>query len=145
MRHRMLVPGLVSVLLLTGCGGSADEPDAEETTPAGTTTATQDPGSSGEATVLLASVGTEEDPEAFVIALTDESGEPVTTLPAGDYVIQVSDPSTSHNFRLRGEGVDESTSVPGTDDATFEVTLDPGDYTYTCDPHPAMTGTFTVE
>jgi plastocyanin len=89
-------------------------------------------------------VGTEDDPDAFEITLTDESGEPVTELPAGDYTIEVSDPSAIHNFHLTGGSVDESTSVPEMEDTTFEVTLEPGDYTYKCDPHPPMTGSFTV-
>lgn len=94
--------------------------------------------------VLIATVGTPEDPEAFEIALTHEDGEPVTSLPAGDYTIRVSDPATEHNFHLTGGSVDETTSVPELEETTWEVTLEPGEHTYTCDPHPAMTGTFDV-
>jgi plastocyanin len=89
-------------------------------------------------------VGTAEDPEAFEITLMDESGEKVTELPAGDYTIEVTDPAESHNFHLTGGSVDESTSVPETVETTWEVTLEPGEYTYRCDPHPPMTGSFTV-
>ena len=89
-------------------------------------------------------VGEPDSPDAFTITLTDSSGAPVRELPAGDYTIEVSDPSTIHNFHLSGEGVDESTSVPETEDTTFEVTLEAGDYTFSCDPHPAMSGSFTV-
>jgi hypothetical protein len=95
-------------------------------------------------TVLTGTVGTEGDPEAFVISLTDSSGQPVTTLPAGDYRVQVKDPSTTHNFHLRGGGVDEKTSVPAVEETTFDVTLTPGDYRFVCDPHPRMSGSFTV-
>ncbi len=49
-----------------------------------------------------------------------------------------------HNFHLMGGAVDETTSVPETEEATWEVTLEAGEYTYKCDPHPPMTGTFTV-
>ena len=98
----------------------------------------------GGSTVLIGTVGTAEDPEAFGIALTTEDGEEVTELPAGDYTIQVSDPAATHNFHLVGGSVDETTSVPDTEETTFEVTLEPGEYTYKCDPHPPMTGTFTV-
>jgi plastocyanin len=40
--------------------------------------------------------------------------------------------------------VDESTAVPEEAETTFEVTLEAGEYTYKCDPHPPMTGSFTV-
>ncbi|WNB86927.1 hypothetical protein [Cellulomonas sp. ATA003] len=68
----------------------------------------------------------------------------MTSLPAGDYTIRVSDPATEHNFHLTGGSVDETTSVPELEETTWEVTLEPGEHTYTCDPHPAMTGTFDV-
>ena len=54
------------------------------------------------------------------------------------------DPSKIHNFKLTGTGVDEKTSVPEIADATWKVKLVAGTYTYTCGPHPKMTGTFTV-
>ncbi|WP_290512405.1 hypothetical protein, partial [Aeromicrobium sp.] len=97
-----------------------------------------------ESTVLLGSVGSADDPEDFVITLTDEAGEEVTTLPAGEYTIQVSDPATTHNFHLVGGSIDETTSVPGKEEVTFDVTFEAGEYTYKCDPHPPMTKTFTV-
>lgn len=171
--HRvgMLVAALA---LLAGCGtgGSGSEPAgapepvvsdpaALDPVEPGTPTAAPDPAepgtptagpdadaapdaSSQEPTVLQGRVGTPEDPEAFVISLTDESGQEVDTLPPGDYVIEVDDPATLHNFHLTGGSVDESTPVEGTVETTFEVTLEPGEYTYRCDPHPSMTGTFTV-
>lgn len=146
MGTRALGGVVVSLMLLAGCSGGGGEepvvPTAEE--PGPTAGGAEPQAAGGDATVLIGSVGTEDDPDAFVISLTDESGEPVTTLPAGDYTIEVSDPSAIHNFHLEGGSVDETTSVPGTEETTFEVTLEPGEYTYTCDPHPPMTGTFTV-
>lgn len=146
-----------SLVVLAGCGGDAGAPAAEATDvpdpaagevaeePDATTDAGgADAAAGGEPTVLQASVGTPEDPEAYVITVTDAAGEPVTELPAGDYVIEVSDPATTHNFRLTGGDVNEATSVPEVVETTFEVTLEPGDYTYLCDPHPSMVGTFTV-
>ena len=77
--------------------------------------------------------------------LSDDSGQPVTTLPAGAYHIQVSDLSAMHNFHLKGGAVDETTTVPEVIDATFDVTLEPGDYTFVCDAHAQrMVGQFSV-
>lgn len=118
----------------TACGGD-DEPANPATPPA----SAPQPGS-----VLLGTVGTPDEPDAFEIALTDEDGEPVTTIPAGDYTIRVSDPSSIHNFAISGEGVDEATSVPDRGEEVFEVTFEPGTYTYVCDPHPSMTGQVDV-
>lgn len=137
-RHRPFAVVIASLVLVTGCGGD----DPEE--PAGSAGSAASGDGGGEVTTLIGRVGTEEDPEAFEITLTDEAGEPVTELPAGDYLIEVADPSAMHNFHLTGGGVDETTSVPETEDATFEVSLEPGEYTYRCDPHPPMTGSFTV-
>jgi plastocyanin len=159
MRKRAVAAAIASFALFTAaCSGSAD--DAVEsvaagasdaaTDAAGDATPTPEPsesassGTSGESTVLLGRVGSEEDPDAFQISLTDESGTKVTDLPAGDYTIKVTDQSSMHNFHLIGGSVDESTTVPDKEDTTFEVTLEPGDYTFKCDPHPPMTGSFTV-
>ena len=93
----------------------------------------------------MASVGTEKDPGAFEIALTDADGEPVTTVPAGDWTIEVQDWSKIHDFHLTGAGVEEATTVPGTGASTWEVTLVAGEYAYVCDPHSGtMAGTLTV-
>ena len=160
MRRRALGVAVASLTLLftAACSGSAEDTvesaageaseaagdAAGEASEAAEPTEEATGGASGGSTVLIGMVGTADDPDAFEITLTDESGEEVTDLPAGDYTIQVTDPSAIHNFHLTGGTVDESTTVPGTDDATFEVTLEPGDYTYKCDPHPPMTGSFTV-
>ena len=162
MRRRALGAAIAALALFTAaCGGTADdsvEPEAAgevnaEPTQEATAELTEEPteeattggtGGTGGTTVLIGMVGTAEDPEAFEITLTDESGEPITEIPAGDYTIKVSDPATSHNFHLTGGSVDETTSVPELEETTFEVTLEPGEYTYACDPHPSMTGTFTV-
>jgi len=93
---------------------------------------------------LLATVGTEDDPESFEIALTTEDGATVEALAAGDYTIEVVDYAMIHNFALRGPGVEEQTSVSDVEEATFEVTLEPGEYEYICDPHPSMSGTVQV-
>jgi plastocyanin len=92
------------------------------------------------AQVQPSSVGTEDDPEAFEIALTTQDGEPVEVLAAGTYTLVVSDPAQIHNFHLTGNGVDVATDVGGTGEERFEVTFTAGEYDYTCDPHPSMSG-----
>lgn len=89
-------------------------------------------------------VGTEEQAEAYEIGLLDAEGKPVTTVPAGTYSLKVTDRAETHNFALRGDGVEVVTSVGDVEDETVEITLEAGEYTYVCDPHPGMTGTLTV-
>jgi plastocyanin len=79
------------------------------------------------------------------IGLTQENGAPVTTIPPGDYEIEVRDTATLHNFHLTGPGVDRATSVQGTETVTWSLTLANGAYHYQCDPHQlTMFGNFTV-
>ena len=80
----------------------------------------------------------------FTITLT-KGGKKVTKLTPGAYVIKVSDKSNIHNFRLKGPGVNKTTSVGGQGSTTWKVTLKKGTYTYVCDPHATiMKGTFKV-
>jgi plastocyanin len=85
-----------------------------------------------QATKLLGKVG-----PGFSISLMNESGTPVTTLPAGDYTITIDDQSAEHNFHLYGPGFDRFTEVDFVGTATWEVTLRDGTYTVQCDPHAA--------
>ena len=98
----------------------------------------------GSVPLLEGAVGTPEDPEGFELVLTDSSGAPVESLPAGDYDLRVQDLATLHNFHLTGPGVDETTPIPGTGEVVWRVTLQPGEYVAICDPHPDMVATFTV-
>jgi plastocyanin len=83
--------------------------------------------------------------DAYVIALADSSGNPVTSLQPGTYTLVVHDQSALHDFHLFGPGVDVATPVDKTGDFTFTVTLTDGKYTYQCDPHfTRMHGSFTV-
>jgi len=69
------------------------------------------------------------------------------TVKTGTYTLEVEDKSDMHNFHLIGPGVDEEvTDVPFVGEKSVTVTLEPGTYTYQCDPHAAngMKGTFTV-
>jgi plastocyanin len=137
---------LASLIFATACGGDSAEPATAPTE----TAQTEPPAAaaspdSGQSAVLTGTVGTVQDADAPVITLTDDSGQPVTTVPAGQYQIQVRDLSTKHNFHLMGGAVDQSTSVPEVTDTVFDVTLEPGDYTYMCDPHAQrMVGQFSV-
>jgi plastocyanin len=140
MRTWTVAVAIALTAMTTACGG--DEPE-----PAASAPPAADSGSSapaGEAQQLLALVGTQEDPDAFEITLTDASGEPVEELPAGDYSIVVNDLSEIHNFHLEGGDVDETTTVPETGETTWDVTLAAGDYVAICDPHPRMKLEFTV-
>jgi plastocyanin len=152
MKRQAVAAVMMSIALLSACGeddpveGATDEASeaAEDATESAESESPADEGGGGSGTVLIGTVGTADDPDAFEIALTTEDGEPVESIPAGDYTIEVDDPSAIHNFHLTGGSVDETTSVPEQEQATFEVTLEPGEYTYVCDPHPPMTGSFTV-
>ena len=156
MRAAVIVVAVALASLTTACGGA--EPVRGQTPEAPATSGEQEPGpeESGSAPadepaagvgeqVLVGTVGEAGDPEAFTITLTDSAGEPVTSVPAGDYQVRVTDPATMHNFHLTGPGVDEATSVEGAEEVTWDVTLEPGSYTFVCDPHPrTMVGELAV-
>lgn len=134
---------VVLIWLTAACGVDAEPETA--TQPATSAPAAAPPAAGGAGSgQLTGTVGTTADPEAFTITLTDSSGAEVSTLPAGDYQVTVTDLSKIHNFHLTGPGVDQTTSVRDTDEVTWNVTLEPGDYTFVCDPHPRMVGDFTV-
>jgi plastocyanin len=64
---------------------------------------------------------------------------------AGKVKLVIDDKSNIHNFHLKGPGVDVKTSVPAVGSKTFTVTLKKGTYTFVCDPHAFMKGSFTVK
>jgi hypothetical protein len=81
----------------------------------------------------------------FAIALVGADGAPVTTLPAGEYAIDVDDLSRDHNFHLDGPGVDVATTLPSTGRQTLTARLTGGTYAFFCDPHTqTMLASFTV-
>ena len=139
-----LVIGLaVAALTLAGCGG--DDESASETTDTATTTETTDTGPAT-GTTLIGTVGSADDPDAFTITLTTEDGSDVTSLPAGDYTLEIKDLATIHNFHLTGPGgVDVASEVGETEDENYDVTLEAGTYDFVCDPHAgSMNGSFEV-
>lgn len=93
----------------------------------------------GENPKLFGSVGPE-----FEIALRDAQGNRVTQVDPGIYDIEVKDRSDFHTFHLEGPGVDERTEVEFTGTVNWTVTFKDGKYTYRCDPHPTLAGTFTA-
>ena len=99
-------------------------------------------GSPQQATVetLIGTVG-----PGATITLRHQDGSAVTQLQPGSYAIEVHDESASHNFHLRGPGVDQSTQVAWTGTVTWNVSFSAGTYTYVCDPHnDFMNGSFSV-
>ena len=81
----------------------------------------------------------------FSISLVDAQGNDVSKLDPGTYVVQVKDLSDFHNFHLFGPGVNETTGIAATGDATWTVTFTDGIYRFVCDAHPtSMIGRFTV-
>ena len=127
------------------CGDGNDEGPAATVEPvaADTETSTRAPRK------LTATVGSTDDPDAYEIHLTTEDGAEVTTvLPPGEYLLEIDDLSTIHNFHLGGPraGVDVATDVAGTGETTAVVTLQEGEsYVYMCDAHPAtMRETFSI-
>lgn len=131
LMSRALHRACVALLIVTLSACGSDSPGA----PAADAEPQVQPGAT-----LLGTVGTDEDPEAFEIALTTEDGTPVEVVAAGDYTLVVEDPSRIHNFHLTGSGVDVETGVAATGVERFEVTFEAGVYEYTCDPHPSMMG-----
>lgn len=134
---RFAVAALLLAILLAAaaCGGDDDDDDAAPATTAPTET-TSGGGGGGGGTALNGSVG-----PGFEISLDGTDG-----ISAGDYTLVVNDQSSAHNFHLTGPGgVDVSTDVGEEGEQTFQVTLEPGEYRFVCDPHAgSMNGSFTV-
>lgn len=152
MIRKSTIALLMAVLTLTigatACGGeddssSADGPTTAATSTEGTTTegtTTSEDGGSTSGT-LKGETG-----PGFTIEVSMD-GEDAGSVPAGTYTLEVEDKSDMHNFHLVGPGVDEEvTDVPFVGEKSVTVTLEPGTYTYQCDPHAAngMKGTFEV-
>ena len=79
----------------------------------------------------------------FTITLKS-GGKTVKTLKAGKYSLTISDKSGIHNFHLTGPGVNVDSGVSRQGTKTYTITLKRGKYSYTCNPHPFMKGSFTV-
>ena len=130
------------ILGMTACGGDDSSSSDDTTTEAASTEdATESQGGGAASGTLQGETG-----PGFTIEVT-QNGEDAETVKAGTYTLDVEDKSDMHNFHLIGPGVDEEvTDVGFVGDKSVTVTLEPGTYTYQCDPHAAngMKGTFTV-
>jgi plastocyanin len=142
----LVLIGVALTFAVTACGGddssSSDATTTEETTTEDTTTEGTTTSGGGSASGTLKG----ETGPGFTIEVSMD-GEDAESIPAGTYTLEVEDKSDMHNFHLIGPGVDEEvTDVPFVGEKSVEVTLEPGTYTYQCDPHAAqgMKGTFEV-
>jgi hypothetical protein len=120
-----------------------DDTTTDETTTDGDTTTdeTETDTTTETASALQGSVG-----PGFTISLSDANGNPVETLSAGSYELQIDDQGTSHNFHLSGAGVDVATDVGSTGTESQSVNLQAGTYSFVCDPHASqMSGSFQVD
>jgi hypothetical protein len=138
----------VVALAAVGCGDGNDEEAAAKVETVATDIATTETSTTGPRK-LIGTVGSTEDPDAHEIRLTTEDGAEVTTvLPPGEYLLEINDLSTIHNFHLGGPraAVDVATDVAGTGEKTAIVLLqEPESYVYLCDAHPAtMMVTFSI-
>jgi hypothetical protein len=147
---RLALPiGLTVVALAAvGCGDGNDEESATAVETVVTEIATTETSTTGRRK-LIGTVGSTDDPDAHEIRLTTENGAEVTTiLPPGEYMLEIHDLSTIHNFHLGGPraAVDVATDVAGTGEKTAIVLLqEPESYIYLCDAHPAtMMVTFSI-
>lgn len=137
----LALAGLVLAVAAIGCGGDDSASSDETTTEAMMTTGETTTEGGSEPSTLKGETG-----PGFEIEVS-RNGEDAETVPAGTYTLEVEDKSDMHNFHLLGPGVDEEvTDVGFVGEKTVTVTLEPGTYTYQCDPHEAqgMKGTFTV-
>jgi len=145
MRPLVLAVPVALLSLVGACGSSATPANgpaaAASSAPSSSSSSSSSSGGGAAAGVLTGSVG---EGDAYVITLMDSTGAPVTSLKAGSYTVKVKDASKIHDFHLTGPGVDQKTTVPEVTDVTWTVRLQAGTYTYKCDPHPKMTGSFTV-
>lgn len=80
----------------------------------------------------------------FTISLK-MGGKTVKSLKAGTYTFKIADKSNIHDFTLKGPVKKTLTSIGFTGTKTVKIKLKKGKYTYFCQPHPFMNGSFTVK
>jgi hypothetical protein len=104
-------------LAAVGCGDGNDQRSATTAETVAMDNTTTETSSRG-LPKLIGTVGSTDDPDAHEISLTTEDGaEVTTTLPPDEYMLEINDLSTIHNFHLgaRRTGVDVATDrhAPG--------------------------------
>ena len=146
MTRRTTVVLVLAAAVLTfgasACGDDDSSSSEGTTTEAASTEGTTTSESGGSVSGTLKG----ETGPGFTIEVSMD-GEDAETIPVGTYTLEVEDKSDMHNFHLIGPGVDEEvTDLPFVGEKSVTVTLEPGTYTYQCDPHAAngMKGTFEV-
>jgi plastocyanin len=139
MRFVLVAALAVFALAAAGCGGEDEATDADTETITEATDTTETTPSSGSA--LRGTVG-----PGFDISMTTADGQELATISPGSYTLEVEDLASIHNFHLTGpDGGDVSTSVEEEGTQSFDVELEPGTYTFVCDPHAStMNGSFEV-
>jgi plastocyanin len=80
----------------------------------------------------------------FKIEMKNKAGKDLKRIKAGTYRIKIEDMASIHNFHLKGPGVNRKTSVSRRTETVWTVRLRKGRYTYSCDPHASMRGSFRV-
>ena len=86
------------------------------------------------------------DGPGFTITFTySDNNQTVNFLNPGTYRITIDDLSNIHDFHLTGAGTDVATDVAAVGTTVWNVTLQPGTYTFVCDPHAStMNGQLLV-
>jgi plastocyanin len=67
-----------------------------------------------------------------------DNNQTVNFLNPGTYRITIDDLSNIHNFHLTGSATDVATDVAAVGTTVWNVTLQPGTYTFVCDPHASQ-------
>ena len=80
----------------------------------------------------------------FKIEMKNAAGRPLKTVKRGTYRIKIEDRASIHNFRLKGPGVNKSTSVSGVVRATWTVSLKKGTYRISSAGTPRLQRTLRV-
>jgi plastocyanin len=144
MTKRLLVPIaalMLSAFALTACGGSDDNGDTTAADTAATTATTSGSSSGGSSTIAISA-----DPSG---ALAYEQTD-VTAKAGADTLDFTNDSSTPHDVVVEGDdGEVGRTDVIQGDEATADLDLKPGTYTFFCSVpghrEAGMEGTLTVK
>lgn len=139
--RRSLTPtaSTLLVLLVAACGAQDDgDPGAGDVTPPAAATQTD-----GTPTEPGAESTDEAPAEERVITISDFAFDVPATVPPGAEVTVVNEDSSFHTVTAADGAFD--VDAPGGETVTFTAPDEPGEYAFSCTPHPQMTATLTVE